>query len=289
MCHGRHHGGGVSLQLSQSKEPDMLHVSMVGCGAIGQGVLELLKSDPDVCFDAVIVPEHAMDKAREAIAPLAPNARVVTRLSTDARPDLLVECAGHDALEEHVVPALEQGIDCLVVSVGALSEPGVAERLEAAARRGNAQMQLLSGAIGAIDALAAARVGGLDAVIYTGRKPPRAWKDTPAEQQFDLDALREPTVIFEGNARDAARLFPKNANVAATLSLAGLGLERTRVLLLADPTVDENIHHVEARGAFGGFELTMRGKPLAANPKTSALTVFSVVRALGNRAHAVSI
>ncbi|MGS0625564.1 aspartate dehydrogenase [Ralstonia sp. VS2407] len=267
----------------------MLHVSMVGCGAIGQGVLELLKSDPDVCFDAVIVPEHAMDKAREAIAPFAPNARVTTHLSADAHPDLLVECAGHDALEEHVLPALEQGIDCLVVSVGALSEPGVAERLEAAARRGNAQVQLLSGAIGAIDALAAARVGGLDAVVYTGRKPPRAWKDTPADQQFDLDALREPTVIFEGNAREAARLFPKNANVAATLSLAGLGLEHTHVKLLADPTVDENIHHVEARGTFGGFELTMRGKPLAANPKTSALTVFSVVRALGNRAHAVSI
>jgi len=273
----------------QTKEPDMLHVSMVGCGAIGQGVLDLLKSDPDVCFDSVIVPEHAMDKAREAIAPFAPNARVTTHLSADALPDLLVECAGHDALAEHVVPALERGIDCLVVSVGALSEPGVAERLEAAARRGNAQVQLLSGAIGAIDALAAARVGGLDAVIYTGRKPPRAWKDTPADQEFDLDALNEPTVIFEGNARDAARLFPKNANVAATLSLAGLGLEHTQVKLLADPTVDENIHHVEARGAFGGFELTMRGKPLAANPKTSALTVFSVVRALGNRAHAVSI
>lgn len=270
----------------------MLHVSMVGCGAIGQGVLELLKSDPDVRFDAVIVPEHAMDKAREAIAPLAPHARVTTHLSASAdgpRPDLLVECAGHDALEEHVMPALEQGIDCLVVSVGALSEPGLAERLEAAARRGHAQVQLLSGAIGAIDALAAARVGGLDAVIYTGRKPPRAWKDTPADGQFDLDALLEPTVIFEGNAREAARLFPKNANVAATLSLAGLGLERTHVKLLADPTVDENVHHVEARGAFGGFELTMRGKPLAANPKTSALTVFSVVRALGNRAHAVSI
>lgn len=266
----------------------MLHVSMVGCGAIGRGVMELLKSDPDVVFDVVIVPEHTMDEARDAVSALAPSARVATHLD-ERRPDLLVECAGHHALEEHIVPALERGIPCMVVSVGALSEPGMAERLEAAARRGGTQVQLLSGAIGAIDALAAARVGGLDEVIYTGRKPARAWTGTPAEQLFDLDALTEPTVIFEGTARDAARLYPKNANVAATVSLAGLGLDRTSVKLLADPHAVENVHHVEARGAFGGFELTMRGKPLAANPKTSALTVFSVVRALGNRAHAVSI
>jgi aspartate dehydrogenase len=266
----------------------MLHVSMVGCGAIGRGVMELLKSDPDVVFDVVIVPEHTMDEARDAVSALAPRARVATHLD-EGRPDLLVECAGHHALEEHIVPALERGIPCMVVSVGALSEPGMAERLEAAARRGGTQVQLLSGAIGAIDALAAARVGGLDEVIYTGRKPARAWIGTPAEQLFDLDALTETTVIFEGTARDAARLYPKNANVAATVSLAGLGLDRTSVKLLADPHAVENVHHVEARGAFGGFELTMRGKPLAANPKTSALTVFSVVRALGNRAHAVSI
>ncbi|WP_034300286.1 aspartate dehydrogenase [Herbaspirillum sp. RV1423] len=266
----------------------MLHVSMIGCGAIGVGVMELLKSDPEVTFDVVIVPEANMASARSLVSSLAPKARVENRLGEE-RPDLLIECAGHQAIEEHIIPALLRGIPCMVVSIGALSEPGLVEKLEAAAREGKTQVQLLSGAIGAIDALSAARVGGLESVVYTGRKPPNAWKDTPADGPFDLANLTTATMIFEGTAREAARLYPKNANVAATLSLAGLGLDHTQVRLYADPGVTENVHHVEAKGAFGGFELTMRGKPLAANPKTSALTVFSVVRALGNRAHALSI
>ncbi|MCU0124301.1 aspartate dehydrogenase [Pseudomonas vlassakiae] len=267
----------------------MLHITMIGCGAIGVAVLELLEHDRQLQVDAVIASPGSEALVAERLARLRRPPQVLTMLPTDARPDLLLECAGHRAIEQHVLPALERGIPCLVVSVGALSRAGLVERLEQAAARGDTRIELLPGAIGGIDALAAAKVGGLDTVEYTGRKPAQAWKDTPAEQVCALDSLSEATVIFQGSAREAARLYPKNANVAATLSLAGLGLDHTRVTLVADPHCQENVHQVKAFGTFGGFEMSLHGKPLQANPKTSALTVYSVVRALGNHAHAISI
>lgn len=267
----------------------MLKIAMIGCGAIGASVLELLQGDPDVVVDRVVTVANSRAQTEATVARWAPQARVLEALAADDAPDLVVECAGHSAIAAHVVPALERGIPCVVASIGALSVPGMAPLLEQAARRGKTQVQLLSGAIGGIDALASARVGGLDSVVYTGTKPPAAWKDTPAETVCDLDRLTEALCIFDGSAEEAAQLYPKNANVAATLALAGLGLERTRVRLFADPASHENVHHVDARGAFGSFELTMRGRPLAANPKTSALTVYSVVRALLNHGRALVI
>lgn len=242
-------------------------IALVGHGAIGQGVQALLAGRADLQIVQVLGRGDALDLAQQ--------------------PDLLVECAGHGALVQHVLPALRAGIDAIVASVGALSDATLAAQLEAAAREGRARLQLVSGAIGAIDALAAAKLGGLATVRYTGRKAPLAWAGTPAEQGRDLAALTTATVIFEGSARDAAATFPKNANVAATVALAGLGLDATTVRLIADPAAGGNMHQVEAEGAFGRFELTMRGKPLATNPKTSALTVFSVARAILNHVEPV--
>ncbi|WP_038212534.1 aspartate dehydrogenase [Xenophilus azovorans] len=259
-----------------------MQVALIGCGAIGTALLELVKDDTGLRIAAIVVPDEFAHAARAVAQRLAPQAQVVSAVPAQGI-DLVVEAAGHSAIEQHVLPALRRGTPAIVASVGALSAEGLPEQLEAAAREGRTQVQLIAGAIGAIDALAAARIGGLETVRYTGRNPPHAWKGTPAEQGRDLGTLTAETVIFEGSAREAASQYPKNANVAATVSLAGLGLDRTTVRLIADPAVTENVHQVEAAGAFGRFELTMRNQALAANPKTSALTVYSAVRALRGR------
>ncbi len=261
-----------------------IEVALIGLGAIGRAVFERAQALPGVRIAQVVVSARSLEASRQW---LAGRAEVGTALPAGCR--LALECAGHSALAQHVLPALARGTECAVLSVGALSEPGLPERLEDAARAGRTQVHLLAGAIGGIDAIAAARLGGLDSVTYTGRKPPAGWRGSPAEQQLDLDGLRAPAVFLEASAREAARLYPKNANVAATVSLAGLGLDATRVRLVADPTISENIHELELRGAFGEMRLSMRGKPLPDNPKTSALTVLSALRFLANRAAPLTV
>lgn len=262
----------------------MVRVAIAGFGAIGSRLIELLGAMPQFAVASVLASPRSVDAARQRLRTVDPRIEVASRLQElPTPPQLLVECAGHSAIDDHVEPALAQGIPCIAASVGAFADPQRALRVEEAARHGGVQLHLVSGAVGAIDALAAARIGGLESVVYTGRKPPGAWEGTlAADACRGLDADAPALLIFEGSASQAARAFPKNANVAATIALAGLGMEQTRVRLYADPRAGGNVHEIAARGAFGEFELTLRGHPMASNPKTSMLTVLSIARALDN-------
>ena len=201
-----------------------------------------------------------------------------------AEPTIVAECAGHSAVDQYGDTILRAGIDLMVVSIGSLSDPARYDRLVISAREGDAHIVLPAGAVGAVDALAAAKIGGLNRVKYRSRKPPEAWLGTPAEEVCDLRNLKKPHTFYRGKAREAALLFPKNANVAATVALAGLGFDKTEVELCADPSAPGNIHEIEADGLAGSFRIEIHGKPIPENIRTSMLTAFSVARGLANLA-----
>jgi aspartate dehydrogenase len=203
----------------------------------------------------------------------------VTDLPDDI--DHMVDCAGHAALRAYGPDILRGGIDLTTVSLGALADSSLFRDLENAATEGDSKLHLISGAIGALDCLQAARVGHLQNVTYIGRKPPRSWKGSPAETKLDLDNLGAGAKShFEGSARNAAIEYPKNANVAAAVALAGIGFDDTEVQLIADPAISENIHEIRASGDFGSFSFEIRGHSLPDNPRSSALAAMSVISKL---------
>ena len=251
-----------------------MNIGIIGFGAIGRYVAENLGIRGHAVRALLVLP-GSVDKLATAL-PNATCVASVAELPDDL--DLVIDCAGQAALKLHGPRILQRGIDLTTVSIGALADAQLHNELEQAAARGNAKLHLVSGAIGALDCLRAARVGGLHSVVYTGRKPPKSWKGSPAEEQLDLDGLTgSEQVHFEGSARDAATQYPKNANVAAAVALAGVGMDDTRVRLIADPNVDQNIHEVVAIGEFGQFTFEINGHALPDNPKSSALAAMSVV------------
>ncbi|MDX8350744.1 aspartate dehydrogenase [Cognatiyoonia sp. IB215182] len=251
-----------------------MKIAIIGQGAIAQYVRK------HVTAEAITEVAQIVRKGKER----AGDVPYVSDLSDLPEvPDLIVDCAGHGALVQHVPKALAQGIDVLTVSLGALADAALATELEQAAIRGSARLHLASGAIGGLDVLRAARVEGLAEVTYTGRKPPKGWVGSPAEDVLDLPSLTTPATHFDGTARDAALRYPKNANVAAAVALAGLGFDRTRVTLIADPQISTNVHQITAKGAFGSFDITIFGNSLPDNPRSSALAAMSVVADLAGR------
>ena len=272
------------------EDPDRsLRVGLIGFGAIGRLVLENLQGrGPAIEVAAILVrPERAAALTSDLPPSIAVLAHVEELSALNL--DLVAECAGQPAVAQYGEAVLRLGIDLFVISTGALADDGLRSTLTSVANRAGARIVIPAGAIGGLDALNALRLGGLSHVSYTSAKPPESWRGTPAERSFDLGRLDGPTVIFRGSAREAARLYPKNANLAATVALAGVGLDETMIVLVADPGLKENVGRIEAEGTFGRLSLECRGPQAPDNPKTSAVTAFSIVHAIENRARTLVI
>jgi len=255
-----------------------LRVAIGGFGAIGKVVAEQLDCGIEGLALAAVSARDRM-RAEAAMAGFTRPVPVVPLAGLWEHADLIVECAPAAVLRELAEPALAHGRQLMVLSCGALLDNFDLVEL---ARRHRGRVLVPSGALLGLDAVAAAAQGNISSVHMITRKPPQGLSGAPYLEQnaIDVAGLSEPKRVFAGTAREAARGFPANVNVAAALALAGIGPDRTTIEIWADPTVTRNVHRIEVEADAARFSLQIENVPSAENPRTGRLTALSVVAAL---------
>jgi aspartate dehydrogenase len=255
----------------------MTRVAIAGLGEIGRAVARRLADGMPgltlACAAARDRPKaQAWLDAERIVCPL------VEFQEFPSHADLAIECAPAALIEQICRPMLEAGKTVMVLSAGALLPRG---DLMALAKERGGQIIVPTGALLGLDAVTAAAEGQIRSVRMITRKPPNGLAGAPylSEHGISVDNLREPLCVFRGTAREAAAGFPANVNVAAALSLAGIGPDRTSTEIWADPGVNRNCHTIEVEADSAKFALTIENVP-SANPKTGRITALSVVAAL---------
>jgi aspartate dehydrogenase len=260
-----------------------LRVALLGAGTIARLALEHAREGrlPGIEFVALCGRSPASRGAALGNEFAVPY--VIGREAMLARkPDAVLEAASHDAVREHLVALLEAGLPVIVLSAGALVDDDLRQRAEQAAGRPGGRLYVPSGGIGGLDALKAACEAGVDEASIQVAKPPAAWRGIPYVEALGVDLMRldAPRTLFEGTAREGVPHFPQNVNIAAVLSLAGIGLDRTLLKVVADPSLTSNTHTIRVSGRTGRFSLVLENLPTPDNPKTSWLACCSALSAL---------
>ena len=265
----------------------MISVVVIGFGAIGQEVVAGLQASPIQPLHLAVLVRDGSSRSRAL-----PNGIVRLRNIDDILsfgPSIVVEAAGPDSVRTYAKPCLEAGASFLISSAGTLTDDGLREDLIAAARHAGGKVLIPSGALGALDYLSAVRSIPGTQVYYESRKPPAAWHQELKERAVDPQLMNEPLHLFSGTARQAAQLFPKNLNVAATLALAGFGMDDTRVDVVVDPSAQGNTHTVRISGPAGSMETRIYNRPSPDNPKTSWVVGKSIVALIERQLSPISL
>lgn len=253
----------------------MLTVGIIGYGAIGKALYQAIADKQAGAVRCAAVLVRSPRSGGQAANVITADADYFLRQSFDT----VIECAGHEAVRSLGERVLQRA-DFMVTSVGAFTDDALFGRLRAAARQSGRRLILPAAGIGALDTLAAAATAPLEKVTITVRKNIAAWYGTPAEAVCDLDALREAATVYEGPVREGARLYPANVNISAAVALAGIGLDKTVLRIIADPAISTHIVEVEAVGAFGRFYFMEDVMPSPENPKTGTIVAMALIKTL---------
>lgn len=264
---------------------NLTKVALIGCGAIGTVLAEAVDSGRagETSLVAVfdVVPK-SVERLVKHLKHRPKGYMDFEQFLKESDADIIVEAASQEAVKLYAEQVVKAGKNIMIMSVGALLNEALRSRIEAAAKKAGCRVIVPSGAIGGIDAIKAARLGGLERVTLTTRKNPDSLKYSPYFQKAVKDPakMKEPVVVFEGAAEEAVKAFPANVNVSAVLSLAGVGGAKTVVRIVADPSATRNIHDIEAEGEFGRLMVRLENIPHPKNPKTSYLAVLSAIETL---------
>jgi aspartate dehydrogenase len=255
-----------------------LLTAIVGLGAIGKTLVAKLRGGAVPGIELVAVAARDCEKAKRYLAEVDSRIGVVALADLPKVADLVIECAPAAILDQIARPMLENGKKVMVLSVGALLDHS--DLIEVAKRSGG-QIIVPTGALLGLDAVTAAAEGTIRSVRMKTIKPVKGLLGAPylIEHGIDIAKITEPMKVFEGTAREAARGFPANLNVAVALSLAGIGPDRTVLEIWADAGLDRNTHHISVDADSASFEMTIRNVP-SENPRTGKITPLSVIAAL---------
>jgi aspartate dehydrogenase len=261
-----------------------MRIALIGGGTIARLMLEHVRGGTLGAFEVVglLGRPAGAPRARELAREFGVRYVEERQALIAARPQAVIEAASHEAVREHLVALLEAGIGVVVLSAGALVDDALRLAAEAAAARTAALLYVPSGGIGGLDVLKTACLAGVDEVSIQVAKPPAAWKGIAYVDRcgIDLSTLRSAHTLFEGSAREGVPHFPQNVNIAAILSLGGIGADRTRLKVVADPGLTLNTHTIRVSGRSGRFTLVLENVPAPDNPKTSWLACYSALAAL---------
>ena len=238
----------------------MKKVGIIGCGAIGSLIAEAVDKGIVDC-DELILYDRSTERAEHLKQSLHTATTVVSNVDEMLKlhPKVVVEAASQEAAREYVGTIVQRNVEVIVMSVGALLD----------SKLKSSKIHTPSGAIGGLDAISSAALAGIDQVVLTTRKNP---------QTLDVDDKQEK-LVYEGNAHEAVRRFPREMNVAATLALT-VQPERILVRVISDPKATRNVHDITVKWKNGNMSLKFANDPHPGNPKTSALAAWSAIKLL---------
>jgi aspartate dehydrogenase len=257
----------------------MKRIGIVGCGAIGTGIAEFIQTNLKHKARIVALCDIDTEKAKDLSKKITPHPIITTVDSVIKKSDLIIEAASANISGTVAEKAVAANKDVLIMSTGGLlKKPYLFKK----ARLKGCNVYMPSGAICGLDGVRSACIGKIEKVTLTTRKPPRGLKGAPYfdKKGIDIDRIKKETVVYTGTAEDAIKYFPQNINVAATLSLLGIGPYRTEVKIVTSPKYTRNIHEVELVGEFGRLFTRTENVPSKENPKTSQLAIFSALAKL---------